>query len=106
MSCLEEYGLVQSARQFYVKIVKALKSCGFARSLVDPYLWVKLSNTGIVIMAIYVDDCLTIGSDEGIKGVIKVMKKHDFGPKIEEDLKEYLSCHIKNDKEDGCAWIQ
>jgi hypothetical protein len=35
------YGLVQSARQFYVKLVKALKSCEFIGSLVDPYLWVK-----------------------------------------------------------------
>jgi hypothetical protein len=35
------YGLVQSARQLYVKVVKALKSCGFTGSLVDPCLWVK-----------------------------------------------------------------
>jgi hypothetical protein len=50
------------------------------------------------MMVIYVDDCLTIGSDEGIKEVIEVMKGHDFGLKIEEDLKDYLSCHIKIDK--------
>jgi hypothetical protein len=29
------YGLVQSARQLYVKLVKALKSCGFTDSLVE-----------------------------------------------------------------------
>jgi hypothetical protein len=26
--------------------------------------------------------------------------------KIEEDLNDYLSCHIKIDKEYGIAWIQ
>jgi hypothetical protein len=35
------YGPAQSSRQFYVKLVKALKSCGFTGILVDPYLWVK-----------------------------------------------------------------
>jgi hypothetical protein len=65
------YGLVQSARQFYAKLIKALKSCGFTGSLMDPYLWVKQSNTGIVMMAIHVDECLTFVPDEGIKEVIE-----------------------------------
>jgi hypothetical protein len=60
------YGLLQSVRQLYVKPVKALKSCGFTGTFVYPCLWVKQFNTGIVMMAIYVDDCLTIGSDEVI----------------------------------------
>jgi hypothetical protein len=34
------YGLVQSARKF-VKLLKALKSCAFTGSLMDPCLWVK-----------------------------------------------------------------
>jgi hypothetical protein len=32
------YGLVQSAREFYNKLVSALKDCGFQGSLVDPCL--------------------------------------------------------------------
>jgi hypothetical protein len=39
------------------------------------------------MMAIYVDDYLTFGSDEGIKGVIQELKRHDFGLNVEEDLK-------------------
>jgi Reverse transcriptase (RNA-dependent DNA polymerase) len=34
------YGLVQSAREFYNKVVSALKDCGFQGSLVDPNLWI------------------------------------------------------------------
>jgi hypothetical protein len=61
------YGIVQSSRQFDVKLIKALKIFGLTDSLIDPCLWVKQSNTGILMMAIYVDNCLTIGSDEDIK---------------------------------------
>jgi hypothetical protein len=75
-------GLVQSARQFYVKLIILLKSCGFTGNLADPCLWVKKSSSGIFMMAIYVDGILTIGSDEGIKEVIKDLKKQDFGLKI------------------------
>jgi hypothetical protein len=31
------------------------------------------------MMAIYLDDCLTIGSDEGIKEIIEDLKWHNFG---------------------------
>jgi hypothetical protein len=38
-----------------------------------------------------VDDCLTIGSDEGIKEVIEDLKRYDCGLKIQEDLKGNLT---------------
>jgi hypothetical protein len=68
----------------FVKLVKALNSCEFTGILVDPCLWVKKSNTGTVMMVIYLDDCLGIGSDEDIKEVIEDLKKHEFVLKIEE----------------------
>jgi hypothetical protein len=83
------YGIEQSARQFYVKLVKALQRCGFTGSLADSCLWFKQSNIGKIMISIYVDDCLIIRSDEGIKGVIEALKNHDFGLHIEEYLKDY-----------------
>jgi hypothetical protein len=65
------YGIVQSDRKPHVIVVKALKSCGFTGSFVDPCLWVKKFNSGIVMMAIYVDEYLATGSDGGIKEVIE-----------------------------------
>ena len=56
------YGLVQAARQFFVKFVNILKSIGFVQSPVEPCLLMKKSELGIVIMVIHVDDCLTIGN--------------------------------------------
>ena len=49
-------GLVKSAIQFYVKLVESLKSCGFKESQIDPCLWIKNTSSGIILMAIYVDD--------------------------------------------------
>jgi hypothetical protein len=57
------------------------------------------------MMEIYMDDCFTIGYNEGIKEVIENLKNHDFGLKIEEDFKD-LSCHIKINKDERIAWIQ
>jgi hypothetical protein len=53
------------------------------------------------MVAIYANDWITFGSDKDIKEVIEDLKKHDYGFKIEEDLKDYLICHIKIDKGDG-----
>jgi Reverse transcriptase (RNA-dependent DNA polymerase) len=68
------YGLVQSAREFYNKLVSALKECGFIGSSVDPCLWIKNSNQGIVLIAIYVDDFLMIGKDSDINDIIEKLK--------------------------------
>ena len=99
------YELVQSARQFYVKLVEALKGCGFEGSPVDPCLWTRNSSSGIVMMAIYVDDCLTIGTDTAIDEVIESMKNYGFWLKVENDLTDYLSFKIVQDIDQGKAWI-
>jgi Reverse transcriptase (RNA-dependent DNA polymerase) len=88
------YGLVQSAREFYNKLVSALKDCGFKASSVDPCLWMKYSNHGIVLIAIYVDDCLMVRRESDINDVIEKMKNYDFGLKVEHNLTDYLSCRI------------
>jgi hypothetical protein len=84
------YGLVQSAREFYKKLVLALKGCGFQRNSVDPCLWTKYTEHGNVFVGIYVDDCLVIGNENGINDVINGVKTYKFGLKIANDLKDYL----------------
>ena len=41
------YGIAQSAREFYNKLVLSLKGCGFKGSPVDPCVWIKHSKLGI-----------------------------------------------------------
>jgi hypothetical protein len=44
---------------------------------------------------VYVDDCLVVGSEEGIQDMINCLKNCDFGLKIEDSLTDYLSCKIQ-----------
>jgi hypothetical protein len=62
------YGIVQSARKFYNKLVLSLKGCGFKACL-----WIKHSKFGIVIADVYVDSCL-VGSEEEIEDMINCLK--------------------------------
>jgi hypothetical protein len=79
------YGRVQSARQFYHKLVEVLNSCDFKGSEVDAYLWTKHSSLGMVFIAIYVDDCLTIGTEESIEEIINALKVNNLGLKVEDN---------------------
>jgi hypothetical protein len=81
------YGHVQNTRLFHVKNVKAMKSCGFTGGFVNPFLWVNKANSVIVMMVIYVDDCLTIGSDGGIKEVNEDMKSMTLVLRLKKCLK-------------------
>jgi Reverse transcriptase (RNA-dependent DNA polymerase) len=52
------YGLVQSAREFYNKLLSKLKSMGFTENKSDPCLLSKWTNDNVVLIGIYIDDCL------------------------------------------------
>ena len=92
------YGLVQSAREFYNKLLSTLKSMGFAENKSDPCLLAKWTNDIPILIGIYVDDCLVIGKDEEIHRVIEGLRERGFSLKIESDLRDYLSCRIIEDQ--------
>jgi hypothetical protein len=52
------YGLIQSAREFYNKLLYTLKSMGFTESKSDPCLLSRWINGKVIIIGIYVDDCI------------------------------------------------
>jgi hypothetical protein len=91
------YGLVQIASKFYEKLIKVLKVIGFYGSKYDPFLWTMLDEkvNHIIIIRIYVDDCLIIGKDGSIDCLIDELKKPEFNLKVERNVNEYLSCCIE-----------
>jgi hypothetical protein len=72
--------------------VERLIKCGFNGSQVDPCFLIKYNSSAL--MAIYMDDCLTIGSDESIHEVFESLSGHGFGLKVENELTECLSYKI------------
>jgi len=84
----------------------ALKACGFQGNSADPCLWTRYSNSRIVLIGIYVDDCLVIGNDEEIDDVIDGLKKHNFGLKVEDFSTDYLSCKIHMNREKRLLFVK
>jgi hypothetical protein len=77
------YGLVQSARKFYEKLINVLKVIGFYGSKSDPCLWTMWDGkvNHMIIIGIYVDNCLIIRKNESIDWLIDELKKHEFNLK-------------------------
>lgn len=85
--------------------VGVLKEIGFKQSEVDPCLFVRRNELGIVYIAIYIDDCLYIGDKAALDNVIEEFGKH-FNLKEEHSLQDYLSCEIAFDEKRKKAWIR
>ena len=80
------YGLVQSARQFWKRIVRDLEDIGFKPSAADPCLLARKDKRGLVIIALYVDDCLCIGNKEAIESLINELQAKKLNLKIDRDF--------------------
>ena len=92
--CKTIYGLVQASRQYYLKFISVLKKLGFEGGQVDPCLMVRRDETGLIFIAIYVDDCLMVGDKEAVEDTINGLKLNGFNLKVEGMLQDYLSCEL------------
>ena len=66
---------------------------GFKASKVDPCLLIKRNEKGIIFVALYVDDCLCVGSKQLIDE-LKSKIQESFTIKIDHDVSNYSSCKI------------
>ena len=74
--------------------MKILRQLNFDGGYADPCLFTRKDDNGIVFIALYVDDCLCIGTKAAIDDVIDKLRKFDLNLKIDRELKDYLSCEI------------
>ncbi len=77
------YGLVQAARQYHKKAVEVLHKIGFNCEKVDPCLFWKRFQKGVVFMAIYVDDNMIVGHPKAIDDTIEQLEKNGLVVKWE-----------------------
>jgi hypothetical protein len=71
-----------------------LKSIGFKDNKSDPCLLLKWTQDGVIMIGIYVNDCLVMGECDGMDELIVELKKSDFSLKVENNLTDYLSCRL------------
>ena len=65
------YGLFQSARQFWRKLVNGLNNMGFKGGYPDPCIMCRKNDLGMIFIALYADDCLCIGDKDAIGSLEK-----------------------------------
>ncbi|CAL9006947.1 unnamed protein product [Prunus brigantina] len=75
------YGLKQAPKQWHLKFDNALMSNGFKINECDKCVYTKSTQDGFVIICLYVDDMLIIGSNIGIIKSTKKMLTKNFDMK-------------------------
>jgi hypothetical protein len=100
------YGLVQSAHQFYKKLMQSLKNIGFTGGLVDPCLLMHCCDKIIVYVACYVDEIFVAAHEEAIKETIELIKGQGVNVKVEDKLTNYLSSNIVFNHGKSIDWLR
>jgi NAD(P)H-flavin reductase len=99
------YGLVQAARQFFLKFKTVLEKAGFKQSDAEPCLFFKAVEDYYVLLVLHVDDCYVLGKPDSIQQVVRDIEAAGLKIKTEYSTKDYLSCEIKMNKGKSIAWI-
>ena len=87
------YSLVQAVRSWWLKFVNALVNVSFEQGEVDPCWIYRKNEYSILILILYVDDCLLTGDTLAIETGINNIKKM-FNVTVTKKVKEYLGCRI------------
>ena len=69
------YGLKQSGRMWYNRLSEYLLKEGYVNDPICPCVFIKKSNSGFAIVAVYVDDINLIGSPEELSKTAEYLKK-------------------------------
>ena len=59
----------------------------------------------LMMIFLYVDDCLFMGDDKAVRSAIKEIQDSGFNMTVEETLGDYLSCNILFNKDKSKAWL-
>jgi hypothetical protein len=93
------YGLKQAPRAWFAKFSSTLTQFGFHSSPHDSALFTRRSNSGIVILLLYVDDMIITGDDKtGISALQQYLSQH-FEMKDLGSLSYFLGLEVSQDSE-------
>lgn len=92
------YGLKQSGRMWYNRLSEYLMNRGYKNDQICPCVFIKHTENGFVIIAVYVDDLNIIGTPDEIEETAKCMMK-EFEMKDLGKTKFYLGLQIEHLKD-------
>ncbi len=69
------YGLKQSAREWNTKFVNEMKTKGFSQSTTDPCVFFKKGIENLIVVSIFVDDNIIIGTKEDVVETKEMLSK-------------------------------
>ena len=92
------YGLKQAPRAWYFKLHSCLLSLGFIESDYEQSLYLKRSNTNILIVGVYVDDLIIIGSSSVVIEDFKAEMTREFDMSNLGSLSSNLGIEVKQGK--------
>jgi hypothetical protein len=91
------YGLQQAAMAFWHQLLLCMKSMEMTWSTTDPCLYRKLGEVDLVLIVLWIDNNLIIGSNKAVektkKDIMERFDCYDCG-----DIEEYLGCKIMRTK--------
>jgi len=100
------YGLSQSARQFYKKLSYVLtEKLKMQKCLSDQCLFFRKTAEGPILIAIYIDDTLCVGSQKAVDELKKDIAKH-FSTKEEGTMTEYVGCEVRRTNRKSLSMCQ
>ena len=101
------YGSVQAAKRFWLFLLSVFLAMGYKYNRVDPCLYYRWTEAGLVLWVSWVDDCLCIGPSDQV--VILEKKKMTGRLKCDDlgEMKEYVGCKIDYKRESqSCKFTQ
>ena len=93
------YGLVQSARRWFLKVVEIFEGLGFKQNRADPCLFTLRRDGMVIYICVYVDDFYMVGHTELIEWTTSKLEKILTIKIPKEDEDDYLSCKLRKIEE-------
>ena len=93
------YGLKQAPCAWYSRIDAYLLENGFNKCDGEPTLYIKQSGGKILIVVLYVDDLIFIGSDDFLIADFKAVMKSEFAMTDLDLLRYFLGIEVKKNPE-------
>lgn len=99
------YGLKQAGREWHLLLTGTLKEFGFVQSTIDVCLFNYTRLQSILIIVVWVDDCVILDNDVSLRSEFVTWLSQKFPVEDKGDLKWILHVEISRDRPQYCLCL-